>query len=244
MTVIHSENVTLQDIYVNNTSTNGNSTENTDGVDTVYANNITFRRWTVDNGDDSISQKANSTNILIEDCVFYNGGGIAIGSIGQYDGVFEVIQNVTARNITVHSTAYGAYIKTWTGVQKGYPPNGGGGGIGFASNLLFEDFKMDSVKNGLTFTQCTSYNGQSGGCDTSLFNIHNVTARNWTGTSTSNNAAVLQCSAAAPCFDISMQHVKLSVVNSDTLQHDYLCNNTVATRGFNCTGPVLIANPT
>lgn len=96
------------------------STSNTDGADTIYANNITFRRWTVQNGDDSISQKANSTNILIEDCDFYNGLGVAIGSIGQYDGVFETIQNVTARNIRGHNTKYAAYIKTWTGVTKGY----------------------------------------------------------------------------------------------------------------------------
>lgn len=56
----------------------------TDGADTVYVNNITFRNWIVDNGDDSISLKANSTNVLIENCDFYTGLGFAIGSIGQY----------------------------------------------------------------------------------------------------------------------------------------------------------------
>jgi hypothetical protein len=62
MTVIHSENVLLEDIYVNSTDTSQAvgfdfSSLNTDGADTIYANNITFRRWTVDNGDDSISSK-------------------------------------------------------------------------------------------------------------------------------------------------------------------------------------------
>lgn len=56
----------------------------TDGADTVYSNNITFRGWTVDCGDDSIAMKANSTNILIENCDFYTGLGVAIGSISQY----------------------------------------------------------------------------------------------------------------------------------------------------------------
>ncbi|CAD0037903.1 unnamed protein product, partial [Aureobasidium pullulans] len=140
MTVIHSSNVLLQDIYVNNTSKTGAPTVNTDGADTIYANNITFRRWTVDNGDDAISPKANSTNILIEDSAFYRGSGIALGSIGQYDDTFETIQNVTCRNITSHRTKYGAYIKT------GYPPNGGGGGYGYASNLTFEDFKLIDVQ--------------------------------------------------------------------------------------------------
>lgn len=71
MTVARSEKVLLQDIYVNNTSSNGENKRanvNTDGVDTVYTNNITFLRWTVDNGDDSISMKQNSTNIYIANC--------------------------------------------------------------------------------------------------------------------------------------------------------------------------------
>jgi galacturan 1,4-alpha-galacturonidase len=89
MTIIKAANILLEDIYVNSTDTEhavdfGFSSLNTDGCDTVYADNITFRRWTVDNGDDSISLKANSTNILIEDCEFYTGLGVAIGSIGQY----------------------------------------------------------------------------------------------------------------------------------------------------------------
>lgn len=62
----------------------------TDGADTVYADNITFRNWIVDNGDDSISMKANSTNILIENCDFYTGLGLAIGSIGQYGTCYEM----------------------------------------------------------------------------------------------------------------------------------------------------------
>lgn len=66
----------------------------------------------MDNGDDAISPKANSTNILIEDSNFYRGSGIALGSIGQMNGQFETIENVTCRNITAHNTKNGAYIKT------------------------------------------------------------------------------------------------------------------------------------
>ncbi|CRG87005.1 hypothetical protein PISL3812_04018 [Talaromyces islandicus] len=64
---------------------------NTDGADTIYSSHITFRNWTVDNGDDRISLKANSTDISIYDYRLYNGLGIAIGSIGQYDGAVEII---------------------------------------------------------------------------------------------------------------------------------------------------------
>lgn len=129
MTIMYSANILLEDIYINSTANNGAKTSNTDGADTIYADNITFRRWTVANGDDGISLKANSTNIVIEDSTFH-GGAVAFGSIGQYDGQFETIENVIMRNITYLGPFYPAYVKTWTGKTKGYPPNGGGGGLG------------------------------------------------------------------------------------------------------------------
>lgn len=44
--------------------------------------------------------KGNSTNILIENCQFYTGLGVAIGSIGQY-GKFCRRDRLT--NISSHS---------------------------------------------------------------------------------------------------------------------------------------------
>jgi polygalacturonase len=113
MTLINSNNVLLQDMYVNSTNLKGGSDLNTDGADTIYSNNITFARWTVECGDDHISQKANSTNILIENAKFYRGSGMAMGSIGQFPGQFEIIENVTARNIYTERARQGGYIKTW-----------------------------------------------------------------------------------------------------------------------------------
>lgn len=129
MSIIHSHQVILDSIYINSTS-DGGSSRNTDGADTIYSSHITFRNWEVDNGDDSISIKANSTDILIEDSVFHRGLGVAIGSIGQYKGVYEVVERVTGRNLTFDKTLHAIYYKTWTGEQINYPPNGGGGGLG------------------------------------------------------------------------------------------------------------------
>lgn len=129
MSIIHSHRILFDNIYVNNTN-HGGSSRNTDGADTIYSSHITFRNWEVVNGDDSISLKANSTDILIEDCLFRNGLGIAIGSIGQYKGVYEIVERLTVRNITFDQTLHAVYFKTWTGEQVNYPPNGGGGGLG------------------------------------------------------------------------------------------------------------------
>lgn len=82
------------------------------------------------NGDDSISLKANSTDISITNSVFHNGLGIALGSIGQYNGEFEMIEGLHVENIYFDNTLHAGYVKTWTDDQNGYPPNGGGGGLG------------------------------------------------------------------------------------------------------------------
>jgi polygalacturonase len=130
VTIVGSKKVLLEDIYVNAISSNRNPARNTDGANTMFSDRITFRRWTIQNGDDCIAAKANSTNILIEDSVFHEGQGVAIGSIGQYFDRFETVENVTARNIVAHCSRYIGRIKTWTGEQNDWPPNGGGGGIG------------------------------------------------------------------------------------------------------------------
>ncbi|KAL1647942.1 hypothetical protein SLS58_002266 [Diplodia intermedia] len=92
MTVKNSENVLLQDIYVNNTSENDSSARNTDGADTIYAKNITFN--------------PNSSDIFIYDTIFEDGQGLAIGSIGQFLDWYEYIENVHAKNITLLGTRY------------------------------------------------------------------------------------------------------------------------------------------
>ncbi|EKG18026.1 Glycoside hydrolase family 28 [Macrophomina phaseolina MS6] len=98
MTVKNSQNVLLQDIYVNNTSNNPDAgARNTDGADTIYASNIV-------NGDDGIAIKANSSDIYIYDTILEGGQGLAIGSIGQFLGWYEYIDDVYAHNITLVNT--------------------------------------------------------------------------------------------------------------------------------------------
>ena len=75
-------------------------------------------------GDDAVAPKANTSNLLIQDSHFHDTIGVAIGSIGQYPGVYEFIENVTAERIICDGCAHAGYVKTWTGVEKGVPPNG------------------------------------------------------------------------------------------------------------------------
>lgn len=191
----------------------------------------------MDNGDDSIALKANSTNILIEDCKFYTGLGVAIGSIGQYPDDYEIIENLTARNIEINHMRYGAYVKTWTGIQAGFPPNGGGGGKGYAANMTFSNFTLHNATGIFAVTQCTSYNEASGNCDTSEFNIRDLRIENWRGDTTSDVVAAIQCSAASPCTGIEIEGIDLLDTVNGTAPASYLCDNVVSPKGFKCTGP-------
>ncbi|KAL3419434.1 exo-rhamnogalacturonase b [Phlyctema vagabunda] len=236
MTIIHSSDILLQDIFVENLTNSGGTSRNTDGANTIYANNITFDRWTVSNGDDSIAIKANSSNILVSNSVFNKGLGLAFGSIGQYKDAYEFIENVTARNIVCTQTLHAAYIKTWTGQQVGYPPNGGGGGFGYMKNLLLQNFTMKSGRGTpFAISQCTTFSGVAGDCNTSLFHISDVVVEHIVGTVSANPIASLQCSAASNCTDITIRDVGLALANG-TAASGYNCNNAVDIHGFACTG--------
>ncbi|CAI6336906.1 unnamed protein product [Periconia digitata] len=241
-TVTRSERVELTNIYINNSCSAEASqihrcNVNTDGVDTIYANNITFLRWTVESGDDNISMKQNSTNIYMANNTFVRGLGYAMGSIGQYKDQINIIENITAVHTRFVDTDYAARVKTWTGRSTGLAPNGGGGGLGYARNISFTDFQLENVGIPWYIMQCTSYNGVSGGCDTSLFHIDNMNWGNASGTIRQVNVASLQCSGARPCTDVRIfGNEGLRVKENGTVPGGYLCDNVVEPRGFNCTG--------
>ncbi|KAF2396244.1 pectin lyase-like protein [Trichodelitschia bisporula] len=235
MTIIHSKSILLEDIYVNSSSSTRRPARNTDGADTMFSDDITFRRWTVVNGDDGISVKANTTNTLIEDSVFY-GLGFAIGSIGQYAGVFETIQNITFRNSVYKGRSQAAYIKTWTGKSKGYPPNGGGGGLGFIHNITVTNITIANGTAVFGINRCTHFTngGEAGDCGTSQFQIHDVSISHIRGNISKDVIADLRCSAAAPCSRIGFDDVH--VFNSATGNRStrYKCDSVVDPKGTIC----------
>ncbi|CAE6417581.1 unnamed protein product, partial [Rhizoctonia solani] len=239
MTVAHSEDVILEDIYVSIKSNSSAGTRNTDGANTLASNRITFRNWEVNNGDDSIGKKC--ADLLLQ-------------LTGQYNGIYEYIDNVVARNISCIRTNFASYIKTWTGIQQGYPPNGGGGGIGVVRNLgkaslnraprkysnlyqVFTDFSLSRIRSmPIQITQCTSFQGATGGCDTSTLQISNVTWGPMTGTTNYDILAQLQCSAVVDCKELRFD--SMSGIRGNTTSLKVNCSNVDSPIGFNCTGSV------
>ncbi|ATY65544.1 exo-polygalacturonase [Cordyceps militaris] len=240
MAVTYSQNVEFADIYVNNTSTNGASTLNTDGIDTYYSRNITLRRWHIKSGDDAVALKGNSTGIRVLDSVVYGGQGLAIGSVGQYRNVFEYITHFYARNVTLFDTTYGLYLKTWGGNPKGLPPNGGGGGLGLMSDIVLEDIKLRGVRKAPLFAwQCENYEGGLGkDCQSSQYRMRDFVASWITGWAATGveHAGWFQCSErAGGChrFTVSDVHVTRGQCGDELTS--WHCENMHDHTGFNCT---------
>ncbi|KAJ7193822.1 pectin lyase-like protein, partial [Mycena pura] len=229
MTLASSSYVDMVDIFVSSTSNDSQSTLNTDGADTLDSHHINFRRWEVHNGDDSIAMKRNSSDILIEDSAFYTGTGVAIGSTGQFPGQFEVIERVLTRNCSFIGTTFVGYIKTWTGVEKGFPPNGGGGGTGVWTDSTFSNIRTQVAQ----ITQCTSFEGDVGDCDTSTMQISNITWSRLHGSLLVSTIASLSCSGAAPCQDLRILDSNFTFATNTTVG-TYSCHAVASTEGFTC----------
>lgn len=148
-------------------------------------------------------------------------------------------------------------MKTWTNDQNGYPPNGGGGGLGCecsspeepelflislisdASTVTAKNIEMEGMRGGaFTISQCTRFSGApgTGNCTNSQFQIRDLEVRNARGTTKDKRVASFQCSAVAPCTDISLYDIDVRFSNG-TAAPDYLCGNVVNPQGFTCTGP-------
>ncbi|KAM3466420.1 hypothetical protein NHJ6243_000803 [Beauveria neobassiana] len=239
MAVTYSKHLEFTDIYVNNTSSSKWNTLNTDGIDTIYSDDITLRRWRIMSGDDAVALKGNSSNIRVFDTEIYGGQGLAIGSVGQYKDQHEHVTSFLARNITLFDTTYAIYLKTWGGNSKGYPPNGGGGGLGFRSGIVVENIKLRGVRKYPLFAwQCENYEGGLGkDCQSSKFQMHDFAARSVSGWGIENvsHAGWLQCSASSGgCnnFTVSDFHVTQGKGGDELkLWH---CENMHDHTGFDC----------
>ena len=170
-------------------------------------------------------------------------GGPWRGARGAAEPLRTLGEHPDGGAVAVMPGRYGAYVKTWTGNTTGYPPNGGGGGLGYAANITFEDFYLKDSAGIFAITQCTSYNGASGGCDSSEFNIRDLRLLNWTGTAASDVVSDIQCSAASPCTGIVIEDVEIIDSVNGTRPANYLCDNVVDPTGFNCTGLPWEENP-
>ncbi|KAH6676610.1 glycoside hydrolase family 28 protein [Halenospora varia] len=220
--IMNGTNIHFNHITANSTALSApygtNWVQNTDGFDTMDANNIRLTNMYYQGGDDCIAIKPRSYNIFVQNVTCHGGNGIAIGSLGQYLEDSSVV-NVTISDVRVETynndMHNSAYIKTWVGAlvpQSGYESAGQprGGGWGVVKNILFSNFYVLGASSGPSINQNSGDNGSYTG--TSLMTVSDITFRNWTGYvlgGTSQKTASITCSKTHPCSGITFEDVEL-----------------------------------
>ncbi|TVY86750.1 putative galacturan 1,4-alpha-galacturonidase C [Lachnellula willkommii] len=196
-----------------------NWVQNTDGFDTMDANNVALTNMWYQGGDDCIAIKPRSYNIYVQNITCHGGNGIAIGSLGQYleDSSVENVTvkdaNIISYNNDMHNSAY---IKTYMGAlvpQSSYESAGlpRGGGWGVVRNILFRNFKIRGAGIGPNINQDSGDNGSFSG--TSKMLVSGVRFMDFEGYmvgAKGNRTAVVSCSTVHPCYGIDLDGMRLA----------------------------------
>ncbi|WRT66874.1 uncharacterized protein IL334_003837 [Kwoniella shivajii] len=224
--VYQSTDVTYSNIQISSISANASvEPANSDGWDIYRSSYVTVKDSNVQNGDDCVSFKPNSTYMTVENMICNGSHGISVGSLGQYAGETDIVANVYVRNISMSNAQNGARIKVFGGSNDTQSISGGGSG--YVKNVTFQDFANDNVDNPIYVTQCYSSSAQQCQDHPSSLSISDVHFINVTGTASglvaNNTVATLECSAE--CVDITASGTQLAPKNGTVGSGKYLCAN-------------------
>lgn len=153
--VANSSSIIFSDIFITGFSKSNNTVKNTDGWDSYRSDSITIQDSNVNNGDDCVAFKPNSTNIVVQN-MHYNGShGISVGSLGQYVGETDIVENVYVYNISMSNATDGARIKVWPGSPSELSGDlQGRGGTGSVNNIAYDTFYIKKVDYAIEDPQC------------------------------------------------------------------------------------------
>ena len=165
------------------------SSPNTDGVEPMWSNNVHLHDLNISNGDDCITVKSGSHNVVAEDVECHHSHGITIGSV-WYDDVY----NVTYRRISMHNSATGPRIK---GRRQGNAT---------VRDILFTNITLSGVGTGIAVdmdyeTPGTTYNNSG-------VTAYNISYNSIEGQS-SHQAGSFTCLRQRPCSLFDLHHVRI-----------------------------------
>lgn len=135
-------------------SSNSIPVKNSDGWDTYRSDHVVIQNSVIDNTDDCVSFKPNSTNIVVQGLKCNGSHGISVGSLGQYVEQYDIVENVYIYNNTMSNAGDAARIKVWPGVHSDFEPIlSGGGGSGYVKNITYERYESvnNDVRNSRSF---------------------------------------------------------------------------------------------
>ncbi|KAI5778849.1 putative exopolygalacturonase X [Geopyxis carbonaria] len=213
--VVNSSSVVYDNLSISGGSVSENTAKNTDGWDTYRSDAITIQNSVIDNGDDCVSFKPNSTNIVVQNLDCTGSHGISVGSLGQYPGTFDIVENILVTNTVMANASSGARIKVWPGASAALSGDlQGGGGSGRVRNITYDGFRSTNIDYVLEVTQCYGQRNQTL-CDLypSKLTIEDVWFKDFTGTSSAKydpKAGILTCSSPDVCGRIHASGINIT----------------------------------
>jgi len=227
-----SKNIVYSNLKLDVRSNSSTLPKNTDGWDVYRSDSVLIRDSDINNTDDCVSFKPNTTNIEVNNLHCNGSHGISVGSLGQYPQFFDIVENVVVRNVVIANAQNGARIKVWAGT---------GVGSGRVNNILYENVVVQNVDNPLIFDQCYMTAAAACAAAPSRVGLSTITVRNITGTSSGAEKSVvanLKCSPGATCDDITVDGFNV-VPPTKFLPPTTVCTNLQlqgdAAPQFNCT---------
>ncbi|KAI4301444.1 hypothetical protein L6164_034722 [Bauhinia variegata] len=187
-----SNNLTVTDIKI---TAPGNS-PNTDGVHISGSNLVNVTNTVIGTGGDCVSIGQGSSNITVHNVTCGPGHGISVGSLGKRTNE-KSVEGVTVTECSFINTTNGARIQTWRKNNTGE-----------AKNIVFENLIMNNVQNPVVINQSYGFANNLGPSD-SAWKISDAHFRKIIGSTVSNIAISLQCSALNPCQGIEVADVDL-----------------------------------
>jgi galacturan 1,4-alpha-galacturonidase len=236
--VANASNVVFDSITIFGASNNSNPAKNTDGWDTYRSSDVLIQNSVINNGDDCVSFKPNSSHMLVQSLSCTGSHGISVGSLGQYVGEYDIVENVLVANISLYNTTDGARIKVWPNTPSALSGDlQGGGGAGRVNNITYTNLSLSNVDYAIEITQCY---GQSNLtlCQEypSPLTIENIVFDNFRGTTSKKyqpEIAALACSSPNVCGNISA--TQINVVSPNGTDLAYCLNVDQATLDLQCT---------
>ncbi|CAO2203610.1 unnamed protein product [Urochloa humidicola] len=210
-----SEDITVKDVSI----TAPADAENTDGVHVGASSKVSVSNATIGTGDDCVSIGSGSSGVTVSGIVCGPGQGISVGCLGRYKDEKDVT-DVTVRDCVLRHTTNGVRIKSYEDAES----------VLTASNLTFENIKMEEVANPIIINQyyCPEKVCPGKQSNSSLVSVKDVRFRNITGTSSTPEAVTLICSDKQPCSGVELIDVNVEYAgkNNKTMA---VCSNAKGT---------------
>ncbi|KDE05935.1 hypothetical protein MVLG_03747 [Microbotryum lychnidis-dioicae p1A1 Lamole] len=233
--ITHSKQVTMSNINIDAVSKSDSLPYNTDGVDTYNSDDVTLLDFNVNNADDCVSLKPNSTNVEVGRVNCNGSHGISVGSLGQYVDSYDIVENVYIHDISMSNAQAGARIKAWP--DRNGTAKDAGGGSGYVKNITFQNFVNKNVDEPLLITSCYMNSNEYCTKFPSKMTVSDVHYINVTGTSSGKYkdvVALLDCSKECTGITAIGTHLSLPTPSTPPV---YNCHNVDSEKqlDFHCT---------